>query len=184
MERLILDVDALAHASGLGLIAHIELLMGSLPDRACIERTVYTEAVRTGLERLLDDWLRKGLVRDPVDYRRLEEGDRLFREAGRRVRGLSNQDRASLTLARVLGNSGLLTCEKALTAAATAYGIFAVDLFDVIRFSLRAGHLTRAAAAALCSTWDAVPHSAGRPPDYRGSFEAEFAEREKSKPLP
>ncbi len=184
MERLILDVDALSHGSGLNLLPHVELLIGSLPDRAHIERSVYTEAVRTGLGQLLDDWLRRGLVRDPVDYRRLPDGDRLFKEAGSRWPGLSRQDRASLIVARALGHAGLLTCEKALSGAASAVGIFAVDLFDVIRFSVRAGHVMRAAAADLCSTWDANPFSAGRPIDYQGSFEAELAERERSKPLP
>ncbi len=184
MERVFLDVDALSHASGLSLIPHVESLIESLADRAHIERSVYTEAIRHGLGELLNGWQRKGLLRDPLDYRRQTNGDRLFREAGRRWPVLSRQDRANLIVARSLDDSGLLTCEGPLTYAARETGVFAVDLFDVIRFAVKAGRITPSAATGLCSTWDGQPFSAGRPPGYAGSFDAEFAVRERSRPLP
>lgn len=130
---------------------------------------------------LLNSWQRKGLLRDPLDYRRQTNGDRLFREAGKRWPVLSRQDRANLTVARSLDNSGLLTCEDPLTYAARGTGVFAVDLFDVIRFAVKAGRITRGAAS---STWDGQPFSAGRPLGYAGSFDAESAVRERSRPLP
>lgn len=185
MQRLVLDVDALAHVSGLGLLSHIEVLISGLPERAYMERSAYTEAIRTGLGRVLEDWQRKGLLKDPVDYRALaREGDAQFREARRQWPGLSKADRATLVVARVLGDSGVLTCEGELSAAVTAARILAVDLFDVIRFGVRNGRITRGTAAELCAVWDGDRFSAGRPRGYRGSFEAEWAAREDLKPLP
>lgn len=184
MQRLVLDVDALAHASGLGLLGHVEALISGLPERAYMDRSAYSEALRTGLGRTLEDWQRKGLLKDPVDYRTLAmDGDEQFRKAGRQWRGLSKADRATLVVARSLGESGVLTCEAELSAAVTAARMLALDLFDVIRFGVRDGRLTRGAAAELCAVWDGDRFSAGRPRGYRGSFEAEWAAREDLKPL-
>ena len=118
MRCLVLDVDAVAHARGLKLLPPLEALIAVLPERACVERSVYTEMIRQGLGRTLEDWQRQGLLQDPVDYRRLPEGDATYRALpAKRWPQLSRQDRASLALARLLGPSGLLTCEVALAEA-------------------------------------------------------------------
>jgi hypothetical protein len=184
MQCLILDTDALSHASGLALLAHIEAIIGSLPRRAYIERSVYTESVRTGVSRYLDDWMRRGLLSDPIDYRGVPNGEQLFQQLKGRWVGLSRPDRASLIVARAYAPSGILTCEKLLSEAADHFGIFAADLFDVLRFRVRDGGLSTAGANAACATWDRDAFSAGRPRQYRGNFQAEFDYRATSKPLP
>src|SRR3989304_6276841 len=101
MQRLVLHVHAPAHASGPGLLSPIEVLITGLTARGILERSAYTEASRTGLGRVLEDWQRKGLLKDPVDYRTLaREGDAQFREARRQWPGLSKADRATLAGAR------------------------------------------------------------------------------------
>lgn len=184
MRCVVLDVDALAHASGLGLIPLVEVLLNSLPEKAYVERSVYVESVRSGVARRLDDWQRAGLVREPVDYRKLDGAEARFREAKRRWPGLSRQDRASLVVAEFYRPSGLLTCEKLLSAAAEECDVFAIDLFDIIRFGVKLGNLNEAAARGACAEWDRDPYRAGRPNGYSGSFDAEVAARERRKPLP
>lgn len=187
MERLALDVDALVHARRPGLVAEIEALIASLSDRAYIERSVYHhDAARSGLLPLLEDWRRRELLREPIDYRRLPDGDQRFRRLGaeRQWKGLSPQDRATIVMAMTIGECGVLTCERLLAAVARHQGLHAFDLFDVIRFSLRAGRFTTARAREMCADWDRDRFSAGRPIDYSGSFERELELREDRRPLP
>jgi hypothetical protein len=187
VQRLVLDVDALVHASRPGLLVEIEALIRSLPGRAYIERSVYhRDAARSGLTPLLDGWQAAGLLRDPVDYRGLPDGDSRFQRIGRHRewRGLSPQDRATLVVATALGAGAVLTCERLLAKAARAHHLPALDLFDVIRFGLRAERLTIAQARAMCAEWDRNRFSAGRPIDYRGAFDEECAFREAHRPLP
>ena len=184
MQCLVLDVDALSHASGLKLLPVLEIVIGTLPDRAVIERSVYTEARRSGLGNRLDAWHKLGLLKDPIDYKQLSNGEFRFREARTRWKALSRQDCASLILAEARRPSGILTCERLLGAAATELRIFHADLFDVIRLGLRIGHLTSSAAATLCASWDGDRFSAGRPHNYRGSAAVEQAYRDENKPLP
>lgn len=187
MQRLVLDVDALVHARRPGLLVEIEALIASLADRAYIERSVYhRDAARSGLTTLLDRWRADGLLHDPVDYRGLADGDSRFQRIGRHRewKGLSPQDRATLVLVTTLDDGAVLTCERLLAEAVRAHRLVAVDLFDVIRFSLRAGRLTEARARETCAEWDRNRFSAGRPIDYRGSFEQELAFREAHRPLP
>lgn len=186
MQRLVLDVDALVHARRPELLGEIEALIAILADRAYIERSVYQrDAARSGLAPLLDDWRARGLLRDPIDYRGLPEGDARFRRIGqdREWRGLSPQDRATLVLATTLGDAGVLTGERLLARAVRSHCLPALDLFDVVRGALRAGRLTRAQAREACAEWDRNRFAAGRPIDYRGSFEEELAFREAHRPL-
>lgn len=187
VQRLVLDVDALVHARGRGLLAEIESLIRDLPDRAYMERSVYhRDAARSGLGPLLGRWREGGVLRDLIDYRDLRDGERRFRELlerGRRRR-LSRQDVASLLLAITLGEAGLLTGERALAAAAREHRVVAIDLFDVVRVGLRAGRLTTAQAREMCAEWDRDRFSAGRPVDYSGNFAQELALREARNPLP
>lgn len=83
-----------------------------------------------------------------------------------------------------LDGTALLTGERLLAAAAGHHGVVAVDLFDVITFGLRARRLTLVQAREMCGEWDRDRFSAGRPIDYSGSFDEEFARREAQKPLP
>jgi hypothetical protein len=184
MQGLVLDVDALSHGSGLGFLPTVEVLIASLPNKALIEKSVYTECVRTGVSKHVDTWMQKGLVGELVDYRSLDDADARFRKAVRRWPGLSKQDRASLLLAESWRPSGILTCEGPLARAATEVGVWPVDLFDVLRFGIRLGHMTREAAAKSCATWDADRFSAGRPNGYGGSFDTEWEARKVAKPLP
>lgn len=184
MQCLVLDVDALAHGAGLGLLQILEAFISTLPGKAYIERSVYTEAVRTGVSKHLDPWQQKGLLQGPLDYRKIANGDEEFRNGLRRWRGLSKQDRASLVLAQSLDGSGILTCEKPLTMAATEAGVWAMDLFDVVRVGIRIGQLTTEAARRTCQPWDRDAFSAGRPNGYKGTFDGEWEHRKTTKPLP
>ena len=185
MQRLALDVDALVHARRPGLIPEIEALIGALPDRAYIERSVYHhDAARSGLLPVLEDWQSRELLRAPVDYRGLHEGDRRFRAIGarREWKRLSPQDRATLVTALALEDCAVLTCERPLTSAVEEYGLIALDLFDIVRYGIQAGRLTVARAKEMCAEWDRNRFSAGRPSGYRG-FDAERSHRDGSKPL-
>jgi hypothetical protein len=185
MRCLVLDVDALCHASGLRLLPLVESLIDRLPDKAYIERSVYTECIRSGLTNVLNGWQQRGLLREPVDYRKCTEGEGRFRALReKRWRSLSRQDCASLVLARSLTLPSVLTCESLLTEAARYHGILSTDLVDVLRFALRDGYATTALAIQLTATWDTDPHSAGRPTDYRRTFTEEAAFRDGAKPLP
>lgn len=186
MQRLILDVDALVHARRPGLLPEIEALILALPDRAYMERSVRMEAIRSSLGRVLDEWQSAGVLHDSPTYRGLPGGGRRFQLLGRdpRWRPLSPQDRATIVLALHLGECAVLTCERLLAAAARHHGVTAIDLFDVIRFALRAARLIQARASEMCAEWDRDRFSAGRPVDYSGSFERELALREAHNPLP
>jgi hypothetical protein len=187
VRRLALDVDALVHARRPGLVAEIETLIANLPDRACMERSVYhRDAARSGLHPLLDGWRNRGLLPEPVDYRRLPDGDEHFRRLGaeRAWRGLSREDRATLVMAMTFTDCGVLTCERLLATAARHFGLHAIDLFDVVRYALREGRLTTDRAREVCADWDRDRFSAGRPIDYCGSFDRELTLREGRNPLP
>jgi hypothetical protein len=187
VQRLVLDVDALVHARRPGLLIEIEALIARLPDRAYIERSVYRrDAARSGLTALLDGWRGTALLHDPLDYRDLPDGDVRFQRIGRHRewKGLSPQDRATLVLATALGDSGVLTCERLLANAVRSNHLVSLDLFDVIRVSLRAGRFSDARAREICAEWDSKQFSAGRPVDYRGSFDEELGFREAYRPLP
>ena len=182
-----LDVDALVHARHPGLLVEIEAVIRSLPDGAYIERSVYHhDAARSGLLPLLDGWRTAGLLHDPVDYRRLPEGDSSFRQIGRRRewKSLSPEDRATLVLIVALGDGAVLTCERLLAKAVREHSLPAVDLFDMMLSGLRTQRLTDEGARKICAEWDRNPSGAGRPIDYHGSFDAEFAFREAHRPLP
>lgn len=186
MRGLALDVDALVHARRPGLLPEIEALVAALPDRACMERSVYhRDAARSGLLPLLEDWQGRGLLRSPVDYRQLAEGDQRFRRLSgqREWLGLSREDRATLVMAATLENCGVLTCERLLAVAARHHHIVAIDLFDVVRFALRAGRVTMERARDFCAEWGRSRFSAGRPIDYCGDFDHELARREERGPL-
>lgn len=186
-QRLILDVDAVVHARAPGLLTEIQALMAALPDRAYIERSVYhQDAARSGLLPILNGWRDEGLLRDPVDYRRLREGDKQFRRLGDqpRWRGLSRPDRATLVLALTLGDCAVLTGERLLAEVVRHHRLIAIDLFDVIRFALRAGRMTEARVQEICVEWDRNQFSAGRPIDYSGNFARELALRDAKAPLP
>lgn len=88
-------MSALVHASRPRLRPEVEGLIAALPERACIERSVYhQDAARSGLLPLLEGWRAGGLLRDPVDYRDLPGGEQRFRKLGndRRWRGLSRRN--------------------------------------------------------------------------------------------
>jgi len=185
MRCLVLDTDALTHGSGLGLLPAIEIVIASLPHKAYIARPVYKECTQTGIAHHLDGWQEKGLLHEPVDYRKLRGGDERFREIFRRYRGaLSRADCASFVTAESNGPSGILTCENLLSEAAERFGILALDLFDVIRYAVKLGYLTDVAAKARCEVWDRDKFRAGRPNGYKGTYTEEFEFREKSKPIP
>ena len=124
MQCLVLDVDALSHAAGLKLLPVLETVIGVLPDRAVIERSVYTEARRSGLGNRLDAWHKAGLLKDPIDYKQLSNGEVRFRAARTRWKALSRQDCASLVVAEARRPSGILTCERLLGDAAMQLGYF------------------------------------------------------------
>lgn len=187
MQSLALDVDALVHARHPGLIPEIEALVATLPDRACIERSVYhRDAARSGLLPLLDDWRGRGLLKEPIDYRRLPGGDERFRRLGadREWRGLSREDRGTLVMAISFADCGVLTCERLLAAAVRRHRLHPIDLFDVIRFGLRAERLTLERAREICAEWDRDRFSAGRPVDYCGDVSRELTLRDERTPLP
>lgn len=186
-QRLILDVDAVVHARAPGLLPEIQALIATLPDRAYIERSVYhQDAARSGLLPVLDAWRGDGLLRDPVDYRHLPDGDRRFRQLGDQHKrsGLSRQDRATLVLAVTLGDCAVLTGERLLAEVVRQHRLSAIDLFDIVRFALRAGGMTEKRAREVCAEWDRNQFSAGRPIDYAGNFDEELNRREARAPLP
>jgi hypothetical protein len=187
VRSLVLDVDALVHARRPGLIPEIEELIATLPGGAYIERSVYRrEAARSGLIPLLGEWQGRGLLREPVDYRDIPDGDERFRRlsAQRRWRSLSAQDRATLVLALAAGDCGVLTCERQLAEAAREHRVHAIDLFDVVRVALRAGRVTVQQARGICAEWDRNRFSAGRPIQYCGDFDRERSIRDGRDPLP
>ena len=156
-RRLVLDVDALVHARRPGLLPETQALIVALPDRAYIERSVYhRDAASSGLLPVLDGWRTAGLLRDPVDYRSLPDGDQRFRRLGEQARwkGLSRQDRATLVLAVTLGDSAVLTGERLLAQAVRQHHLAAVDLFDVVRVALREGRIVKTRAREICIQWD------------------------------
>lgn len=181
-----MDNDALSHGRGLGLQPVLEAVMTALGTNASVvEKGAYVEMHRTGLGNVLAAWQQRKLLADPVDYRKLEGGDKLFREFDRAWsrRGLSKADRASLVLAVSLAPSGILTCEKLLAEAAEANGVLALDLFDLVRFGVQLGTISLAQATELCEPWK-DERRAGRPVGYAGSFEAELEVRGTRKVLP
>jgi hypothetical protein len=186
VERLVLDNDALSHGRGLGLEPVLEAVMAALgANGSAVEKGAYVEMHRTGLGPVLAAWQQRKLLADPVDYRKLDGGDKLFREFDRTWsrRGLSKADRASLVLAVSLAPSGILTCEKLLAEAAAANGVLALDLFDLIRLGVQLGTISEARAAQLCEPWK-DERRAGRPVDYGGSYAAELDIRGRRKILP
>ena len=186
MQNLVLDNDAVSLARGLQLQPILEVLMAAIGERKCVvEKGTYVEMNRAGLGGVVDKWMQAGLLADPIDYRRLEHGDRLFREIDRvfAKRTLSKNDRASLVVGVSLKPAGILTCERLLRDAALALDVLPLDLFDLIRFGVQLEIVAEARAIQLCEPWD-DKHRAGRPIDYAGSFAAESAIRDSSKPLP
>lgn len=159
----------------------LEAVIRSLPEKSLVERSVYMEMHRHGVGRDIDEWQKVGLVDEPVDYRSLAEGERLFRSAPRRL-GLSREDRASLVLARVFSPAGLLTCEGPLSRAAQDLGVYPVDLFEVVRLGLHSKLISKAQARDLCAPW-VDKNRAGRPVNSSGTFDAELAHRDSVRPL-
>lgn len=185
MRSLVLDVDAVSFATGLTLIPSLEVLVEILPDKARVERSVYTEMFRAGLGSLVTDWQKRGLLGDPLDYRKVADAETTYRRFSKKSwKGLSRQDRASLAIAYAFSPAGLLTRDNLLSEAANQAGIFPVDLFDLIRFGIKLGTLNDAQARKICDLWDTNKYRAGRPANYAGNFEAEVRVRDQSKPLP
>lgn len=184
MRYLVLDTDAVVHARGLDLSRVLEQLLRTIEGHGLTERGAYAEMHRSGLGSVLDEWQRTQLLADAVDYRRLDNGDTLFRQLSRKLRkrGLSNADLALLVVAVKYSPAGLLTCESALADAAAEHGVLALDLFDVIRLGVRLDILTTTAAEALCQPWS-DEHRAGRPRDFAGTFREESTRRDTAKPL-
>lgn len=183
MRCLILDVDGLSHSKGLGLLPYVESLIQSLPDRSRLDLLRYRKMVGANFGPMLNQWMRAGLLGEPIDYRRFEDGDERFVALSRRWDGLSRDDITSLIIGEKFRPCALLTYDTLLATACRALSILPIDLFDVILFSLKSGLLTDAQARAICAPWEADAFRAGRPPDYRG-FDAEREFRARNNPWP
>jgi hypothetical protein len=182
MRGLVLDVDAIAFAKSLSLIACLESWINSLPEKACVELSVYREMVAQGLGPLIDGWFKAGVLNAPVDYRNLAGDTAFVRLGGREWRHLSRQDRASLVVAQAR-SAGLLTHDILLGKAAIHLGLPAFDVFDVIRACVKLGRMSKQEAQRVCSVWDDPRYRAGCPKDYRGTYDAECAHRDVDRPL-